>query len=188
MFSLGVGYHKRFKMERPLAGLPRAMLPCGYGAVAWNADLLEAHAEVLAGCFRGSQDAILFPSLGSRDGCAHLLAEVVRRKGFIPEATWLIVGPEGPCGTIQALRERIGLAAIQNVGILPAHQNKGLGRALLLRSLGGMVDTGYGRVLLEVTADNFPALRLYSGLGFRRTRVIYKAVPLRAGDDSAIVI
>jgi ribosomal protein S18 acetylase RimI-like enzyme len=186
MLSFGVGYHKRFKMERPLAALPRPAFPPGFSPLAWRPDLLAAHAEVLAQCFSTSLDAVIFPSLGSRDGCAGLFGEVARRKGFIPEATWLLVGPDGPCGSIQALRERTGLGAIQNVGILPSHQGRGLGRALLLEALHGMYDAGYGRVILEVTANNRPALRLYDALGFRRTRVIYKPVPVRSGGDPDI--
>ncbi|MGL4553442.1 MAG: GNAT family N-acetyltransferase [Gemmataceae bacterium] len=188
MLSLAVGYHKRFKMERPLAGLPRPAFPPGYSPLAWRPDLLPAHADVLAGCFDRSLDAVIFPSLATRDGCASLFAEVARRNGFIPEATWLLAGPDGPCGSVQALRERTGLAAVQNVGVLPGHQARGLGRALLLQALHGMYDAGYGRVILEVTATNAAALRLYAALGFRRTRVVYKAVAARAGDDPGVCI
>jgi GNAT superfamily N-acetyltransferase len=148
--------------------------------------LLRSHAEVLAACFCGATDAIIFPSLGSREGCVGLFTEVVRRRDFIPESTWLLVGPEGPCGSIQALRERIGIAAIQNIGICPGYQNQGLGRALLLHALQALYDAGYGRVQLEVTASNTPAMRLYQSLGFRRTKVVYKPVRCPAGDGHAV--
>jgi GNAT superfamily N-acetyltransferase len=105
------------------------------------------------------------------------MAEIARRRAFIPEATWLAIGPDGPCGTIQALRERGALGAIQNVGVLPALRGRGLGQALLLEALRGMYRSGLGRTVLEVTAQNEAAIRLYRRLGFRRAKVVYKAVP-----------
>jgi GNAT superfamily N-acetyltransferase len=177
MSVVSIAYFKRYKLEIDLSGLPPPTWPDGFTPVAWRPDLLDAHADVLAGSFHGEIDAVVFPSLGHRAGCGGLMVEVVRRHAFIPEATWLVVGPDGPCGSIQALRERGVLGAIQNVGILPAHRGRGLGRALVLQSLRGMYASGLGRAVLEATAHNEAAMRLYARLGFRRTKVLYKAVP-----------
>ena len=174
---VSISYFKRYKMEIDLKGLPLPTWPAGFQALAWRADLLDAHAGVLCQCFHGEIDAVVFPSLGNREGCVGLMTEIARRRAFIPEATWLVVGPEGACGTIQALRERGVLGAIQNVGVVPAWRGRGLGRSLLLQALAGMYQGGLGRAILEVTAQNEAALRLYRGLGFRRSRVVYKAVP-----------
>jgi len=183
MQSLAISYFKRYRMEADLAGLPAPDWPAGYRAVAWSADLIDAHADVLARCFAGEVDAVVFPSLGCRDGCRCLMAEIARRRAFIPEATWLLVGPDGPCGSVQALRERGTLGAIQNVGILPAVRGRGLGQALLLQALRGMYQSGLGRVVLEVTAQNEAAVRLYRRLGFRRAKVVYKAVSAQETGD-----
>jgi ribosomal protein S18 acetylase RimI-like enzyme len=176
MQSALISYFKRYRMEVGLAGLPRPDWPAGFQAVAWRPDLLDAHAEVLCRCFQGEVDSQVFPSLGNRDGCAALMAEIARRRAFIPEATWLLVGPDGACGTVQALRERGALGAIQNIGIVPPWRGRRLGKALLLQALRGMYDSGLGRAILEVTANNEAAIRLYRRLGFRRSRVLYKAV------------
>jgi GNAT superfamily N-acetyltransferase len=185
---VSISYFKRYKMEVDLAGLPLPTWPAGFQAVAWRAELLQTHAEVLAQCFQGEVDAVVFPSLGNREGCVGLMTEIVRRRAFIPEATWLALGPEGPCGTVQALRERGVIGGIQNIGIVPAWRGRGLGRALLLQALAGMYQSGLGRALLEVTAHNESAIRLYRALGFRRCRVVYKAVPASAGRDGDFVI
>jgi GNAT superfamily N-acetyltransferase len=186
-----VSWFKRYKMEVGLAGLPRPVWPDGFRPVAWRPDLLETHADVLCQCFQGEVDAVVFPSLGHRDGCIGLMAEIARRRAFISEATWLLVGPEGACGTVQALRERGVLGAIQNVGILPAWRGRRLGEALLLQALNGMCASGLGRAVLEVTSNNEGAIRLYRRLGFRRSRVLYKAVPLSpplpAGEGSVLL-
>src|SRR5436305_1902589 len=83
--------------EIGLNGLPLPTWPDGYHAVAWRADLLDTHADTLCRCFQGEIDAAVFPSLGNREGCVSLMTEISRRRAFIPEGTWLAVGPEGPC-------------------------------------------------------------------------------------------
>src|SRR5436190_23999397 len=108
MHAVGISYFKRFKMEIDLAGLPGPVWPIGFHPVGWRRDLIDMHADVLCGCFAGEVDSHVFPSLASREGCVGLMTEIARRSAFIPEATWLVLGPEGPCGTIQALRERSG--------------------------------------------------------------------------------
>jgi hypothetical protein len=186
MNTLAISYFKRYKMEIDLAGLAQPTWPAGFEACPWRSELFETHVDTLAGCFQGGLDTAVFPSLGSVDGCRALMAEIVRRPAFIPEATWLLVGPGGPCGTIQALRERGVLGAIQNVGILPAWRGRGLGRALLLQSLKGMWQSGLGRAILEVTGQNETAIQLYLRMGFRRTKVLYKAVPATSSTPTRV--
>lgn len=177
MHPLAISYFKRYKMEVGLAGLPCPAWPAGFQPVPWRADLLDAHADVLYRSFQGEIDVSLFPSFGTLGGCRNLMAEITRRRAFIPEATWLVLGPIGPCGSIQALRERGAFGAIQNVGVVPPCRGRGLGKALLLQALAGMYASGLGRAVLEVTAHNESAVRLYLNLGFRRSKVVYKAVP-----------
>jgi len=164
-------------MEADLHDLPVPLLPPGYACVPHGSPLLEAHAEVLFGSFHQEVDSVVFPSLGDRDGCRCLMVEICRKWGFLPGATWLLTGPDGPCGTVQGVRERSGVGAIQNLGIVPSCRGRGLGRALLLYALHGFRQAGLGRALLEVTAQNDGAIRLYRRLGFCRRKTLYKAVP-----------
>jgi ribosomal protein S18 acetylase RimI-like enzyme len=175
--ALRIAYFKRFRMERDLFEPPPApALPPGYRWVPWDDSLLDQHAEVLYYSFLDEIDARVFPSLGSRLGCAQLMAEIRRKPGFLPEATWLLATPGGVCGTVQAIRDRTGVGAIQNLGITWSHRRQGLGAALLLQALHGFFRCGLGRALLEVTAENEAAVRLYRRLGFRSRKTIYKAV------------
>ncbi len=173
-----VRYFKRYKMEVDLAGLPPAEVPGGYRFFPWHDSLLDAHADVLYQSFFHELDAEVFPSLGDRTGCACLLMEIARKPGFLPGATWLLVDPANlPCGSIQGVQDRGGLGAIQNVGVVPSHRGRGLGQAMVLQALHGFWGAGLGRALLEVTAGNDVAIRLYRRLGFRSRKTIYKAVP-----------
>jgi ribosomal protein S18 acetylase RimI-like enzyme len=47
---------------------------------------------------------------------------------------------------------------------------------VLLRALHGFRLAGLSRGLLEVTAQNEAAIRLYRAVGFRRCKILYKAV------------
>jgi ribosomal protein S18 acetylase RimI-like enzyme len=172
-----IAYFKRFRMELPLPpALPAPLLPAEYSWTAWTEQLIEAHAEALFGSFHEELDATVFPSLGDPTGCRCLLLEISRKAGFLPGATWLVMGPAGPVGTVQGVYDRTGTGAIQNLGIVPAHRGKGLGEALLLQALHGFCAAGLGQALLEVTAQNDAAIRLYRRVGFRCRKIIYKAV------------
>jgi ribosomal protein S18 acetylase RimI-like enzyme len=174
---MSISYFKRFRMEVDLNGLPpMPRLPEGYGWLPWEEAHLELHAEVKYHCFYEEIDSIVFPSLSTRAGCSYLMREICRKPGFRSEATWLLAYGDSYCGTVQGVRERNGMGAIQNLGIVPSHRGRGLGRALLLQALYGFIRAGLGRAFLEVTAQNEPAIRLYRGVGFRCRKTIYKAV------------
>jgi ribosomal protein S18 acetylase RimI-like enzyme len=172
-----IAYFKRFKMEIDLHDAPPVCaLPEGYYWVPWDESLLELHAEVKFQCFHEEIDATVFPSLSSRPGCSYLMTEISRKSGFSPLATWLVACPNGYCGTVQGVRDRNGMGAIQNLGVTPAHRGLGIGRALLLQALHGFLRSGLGRAFLEVTAQNDAAIRLYRRIGFRCRKTVYKAV------------
>jgi ribosomal protein S18 acetylase RimI-like enzyme len=176
-----VSYFKRFKMELALCDAPPApALPGGYALVPWHAGLLPEHADALFVSFHETIDAVVFPSLGDRSGCYFLMTEISRKPGFLAGATWLLAGPDGCCGTVQGIREAGGVGAIQNLGIAPGHRNHGLGSVLLRQALDGFRRAGLKRAMLEVTAQNEGAIRLYRRLGFRRRKTVYKAVTARA--------
>src|SRR5579872_7179731 len=109
------------------------------------------------------------------------MSEIVQRETFMPGATWLISCQVAPdqyedCGTIQGLVQTGEWGAVQNVGVAPEYRGRGLGRALVLKSLAGFQASGVRRVYLEVTACNLAAVQLYRSVGFRLARTSYKAV------------
>jgi ribosomal protein S18 acetylase RimI-like enzyme len=180
-------YFKRYRMERELAEIQGvAELPTEFTWVPWNPDLIEAHAQVLFQSFHDSLDSVVFPNLGQQAGCVDLMRAIAARPQFVPEATWLIVSPNGPCGSVQGVRDRWH-GAIQNLGIVPECRGRGLGELLLFKALLGFRRAGLGKTYLEVTARNDCAVRLYRRVGFRNTRTIYKMVPVLAVDEEAVI-
>lgn len=178
---MAVTYYKRFRMEIDLdrVVLPEAVLPAGFRFVPWQPSLLERHAAAKFESFRAELDSDVFPCLGDRSGCLDLMSEIVQRASFIPQATWLISSSgdaADDCGTIQGVVQAGGWGAVQNVGVAPEFRGFGLGRALIVRALLGFREARVGRVYLEVTARNTPAVALYRSVGFRLARTTYKAV------------
>jgi ribosomal protein S18 acetylase RimI-like enzyme len=111
---------------------------------------------------------------------------IASRATFVPEATWLIAGPFGACATVQGLRDKYQ-GAIQNLGVVPDHRGRGLGKLLLLEALHGFRRAGLRAAYLEVTARNEPAVQLYRRCGFRATRTIYKQMSLVPNDAMVMI-
>lgn len=180
-------YFKRHRMELALRPpLRPAELPAGYRWLAWDDELLAMHAEVKYRSFHRHEDALIFPSLGTRAGCHDLMNAIRYRPGFCPQATWLIAGPDGCVGTIQGLLDDNGYGGIQNVGVVQECRGLGLGRALVLQALAGFASVGVPRAFLEVTATNDPAVRLYRAVGFRAYKTLYRGVELPRPDTVGV--
>ncbi len=73
--------------------------------------------------------------------------------------------PDGSVDGYAGLAGNTGEAGIQTIGVHPAMQGRGLGRALLDALLVQAADR---RVLLEVRTDNEAAIALYQSSGFHR--------------------
>lgn len=176
-------YFKRFRMDIDLTrrDLLEAPAPPGYRMLAWRPDLLEIHAQTKFRSFVEEIDSHVFPCLGDPEGCLRLMREIAAKPGFLPEATWLAAyddpdtGRPDYCGTIQGIDTQNGFGSIQNLGVVPAHRGRGLGRRLLRHALDGFWRSGLVRVSLEVTAENRAAIRLYRQQGFKVVKTVFKA-------------
>jgi mycothiol synthase len=71
------------------------------------------------------------------------------------------------------------LGEVYVVGVDPAEQGSGLGRALTLAGLHHLRDRGADQAMLYVDEDNVPAIRMYEALGFTRAKVdaMYRRPP-----------
>jgi len=74
-----------------------------------------------------------------------------------------------------------GIGWIANFAVLPAHQKRGLGRALMDAALDYLRQQGMEYVKIEALEQNEIAPRFYSKLGFQETaRQIHYIMPLAA--------
>ncbi len=186
--------YKRFRMQLELRHLflNPPELPDGYRWLSWRSLLLERHAQVKWRAFRDDLDGKVFSCLGAAQGCLKLMREIASQNTFCAAATWMVVyqpEPDWPacdCGTIQGITRNGGIGAIQNVGVTPEHRGQGIGRAMVIQALRGFIQCGMGWSMLEVTALNEAAVRLYRSLGFEVVEVLYRdsgTGETVAGDD-----
>ncbi len=77
-----------------------------------------------------------------------------------------------------------GLGEVYVVGVDPAEQGSGLGRALTLAGLQHLRGQGADQAMLYVDEDNVPAIRMYEALGFTPARVdaMYRRGGTNPGD------
>ena len=61
---------------------------------------------------------------------------------------------------------------VVSIAVLPRHQHKGIGRALMMKAMENMGLYNTKLCFLEVRVSNKAAVRLYKNLGFRVARVI----------------
>jgi ribosomal protein S18 acetylase RimI-like enzyme len=178
---MSFAYIKRFQMVIDLTAvtLPDSQLPGGFHFLDWHPAFIERHAKTKYHSFCNEVDARIFPSFRQYDSCLRLMRSITGKSTFLPGATWLIVQGEPfqevkDCATIQGIQHNDRLGAIQNVAVLPGFRRRGLGKALVLKSLQGFRNAGLTSVTLEVTAENTPAVQLYEVLGFRIIKTVYK--------------
>ncbi|KAA9161124.1 mycothiol synthase [Amycolatopsis acidicola] len=97
------------------------------------------------------------------DAAGFFLAE---RDGRLLGFHWTKIHPADPG---QFRGEPVGEVYV--VGVDPAAQGGGLGKALTLAGLRYLRDQGLGQVILYVEGDNAPAIAVYTKLGFTRYAV-----------------
>ncbi|MFI7588166.1 ribosomal protein S18-alanine N-acetyltransferase [Spongisporangium articulatum] len=90
-----------------------------------------------------------------------------------PETRHYVVaeGPDGELLGYAGLLRPGPEADVQTVAVLPAAQGRGVGKALLAELVSQAAAGGANTLMLEVRADNEPAVALYTGAGFERIAV-----------------
>ena len=95
---------------------------------------------------------------------------------LFPELTYVALAPDGSlagvchCIINEYQNRRLGTNRgwVEDLGVLRQHRGRGLGRALLMEGVAGLLSAGCTSVLLDVDAENpTGALHLYRSAGFR---------------------
>jgi len=94
---------------------------------------------------------------------------------------WFVVTHDGePRGSLRVVSADGG-ADITAFGVLPQHQGRGYGRAILSHTIGHLLDRGVTPINIEVETENAAALGLYRSCGFVPQHTYgYYRVPTKA--------
>jgi ribosomal protein S18 acetylase RimI-like enzyme len=168
----GFDHHPRQFLElnlilfhrRPRAGVGEPIVP-------WNPAHLPGAARVAWLGYRNQIDALLSEDYSTEAGCESYLRSLVETPGcgtFQPAASYVSLDDRGSvCGFIIVSRISRAGSMIPQISILPSHQGRGLGRALMGRALTALSLQGYRTVSLTVSVENRKALEWYQRQGFR---------------------
>lgn len=127
--------------------------------------LTAADFEAVLTAFNAAFSDYLVPLTLSREQ----LAEMMRRRGWVPEAS------------VGAFEDEVMIAFTLNgiegdraydtgTGVVPTHRRQGLARELMERSIELLRERGCREYVLEVLEENVKAAALYRGMGFVETR------------------
>lgn len=158
-------------MRRPSSvPLPPLREPEGVAVRGYRPEDAEELVRVNAAAFASH------PEQGAMDEAN--LAERMAEPWFDPAGLLVAMDGEQLLGFHWTKRHSPELGEVYVVGIDPAAQGRGLGKALTLAGLHHLVDGGAREILLYVESDNAPAVAVYSGLGFEHasadTHVMYR--------------
>ena len=168
--GLGFGITRyAFLLERPaVPAAAEPTLPAGYAFRSYRPG-----ADDAAWC------GIINAAFAHLPAHIDLTPETLRRElgESIPLDGGLIMlwFAEAPVGLVRVTREEDGgrpLALIEQVAVLPAHQRRGLGRALLRKAVRLGEEAGLPLCQLSVNAENERAIALYCSEGFREKQVM----------------
>jgi hypothetical protein len=165
---------ERQKMSRTLSasGVPaEPPLPSGFAFRRAPDFSLEAMAGLDYRAFEASPDRGLVAA--DLDEDTRIMREMLGGElgQLLDVASPVVVrakAPEIPVAFLLSLNHLPRHALIADVAVAPELRRRGLGRAVLVRALRGLVASGISEAVLWVTQENRPALQLYQETGFVR--------------------
>jgi GNAT superfamily N-acetyltransferase len=150
-------------------------LPLGYHLSAWQPAAAGGVATLLHQAFCGMPDAQWDPRFRTEAGVRQMLATL--QAGMLgpldTNATSLLWAGDALVGVCLLLASNPTLANIPLIAVAPQHQRRGLGAALLQRSIATAMDdflhsrTNLMRVTATTDTERFGAIHLYRRFGFQ---------------------
>jgi ribosomal protein S18 acetylase RimI-like enzyme len=131
---------------------------------------VEEAADVIVRSYGNTLDARICDDYASLEGAKDYVRSLVETPGcgtLLTEGSFLACDESGrPCGLIVASGIAPEGAMLPQIAVVPELQQRGLGRALLGRTLARLKELGIRRVALTVTEENLRAYDWYCRLGF----------------------
>ena len=171
-------YPRRF-LEAPAKHVLalEAREPEGIALVSWTEAQQDDSARLVAAAYRGHIDSEINDQYRSPNGSRRFLSNIVQYPGcgtFFPQASFAATVSNGGkgelCGISLASLVARETGHITQICVAPSQRGKGIGYALLRRSMLALAAHGCRTVGLTVTSKNTSATRLYEQMGFTDRR------------------
>ena len=149
-------------------------VPLGASITPWTEARQDDSARLVAAAYRGHVDSDINDQYRSPSGARRFLNNIVQYPGcgtFYGPASYAATDSKGAlCGMSLASLVSNTTGHITQICVSPAQRGKGVGYALLRRSMLALAGHGCHTVGLTVTSTNTGAIRLYEQMGFTDRR------------------
>jgi len=149
-------------------------VPQGVSIAPWTEARQDDSARLVAAAYRGHVDSDINDQYRSPSGARRFLNNIVQYPGcgtFYGPASYAATDSKGAlCGMSLASLVSNTTGHITQICVSPAQRGKGVGYALLRRSMLALAGHGCHTVGLTVTSTNTGAIRLYEQMGFTDRR------------------
>ncbi|MBV8816879.1 MAG: GNAT family N-acetyltransferase [Acidobacteriaceae bacterium] len=170
--------YRRDFMETSLegvAGLSPASAESSVAIDNWSDASQEDAASLIANAYRGHVDAEINDQYRSAAGARKFLMNIVQFPGcgsFFQPASFVAVDPKTGrvCGMCLASLVAPEVGHITQICVSRSVRGKGVGYALLRRSMQSLARNHCKRASLTVTSSNREAIELYERVGFRKIK------------------
>jgi ribosomal protein S18 acetylase RimI-like enzyme len=149
----------------------------GVSITPWTEARQDDSARLVAAAYRGHIDSEINDQYRSPGGSRRFLSNIVQYPGcgtFFGPASFAAVASNGGkgelCGISLASLVARETGHITQICVAPSQRGKGVGYALLRRSMLALAAQGCRTVGLTVTSKNTGAIRLYEQMGFTDRR------------------
>jgi ribosomal protein S18 acetylase RimI-like enzyme len=148
----------------------------GITIAPWTESQQDDSARLVASSYRGHIDSEINDQYRSPSGSRRFLNNIVQYPGcgtFFPPASFAAFASGGRgelCGISLASLVARDTGHITQICVAPSQRGKGIGYALLRRSMLELAAHGCRTVGLTVTSENISAIHLYEQMGFTDRR------------------
>jgi ribosomal protein S18 acetylase RimI-like enzyme len=115
-------------------------------------------------------DRNVYPALTTYEGASMLLRSVIEDKHgkFLPELSLVAKADDKIVGFLISTLLLDGSVLVLDIAVDGDHRKKGIGSAMMRRTVSESFAKGRSQVVLAVTSVNAEAIRLYERLGFKK--------------------
>lgn len=146
-----------------------------YELVSWNEKYLDETIIIVHQAFENTADAQFDPRFKTKEGVKDIVTKIVNGTygEFLPDTATVLLHNGGVCGVCFTNITNGKIANIPIFAIAKEHQGKGLAKHLLKRSINLLADKnqqgvrGFTEINTTTETDNYPALNMYRGIGFK---------------------